>query len=164
MRYIPPFRPQEMQWVVTLAFWHDWRPLHLSPSTEFVLSEAGDVTWSVTDSCDSLPLFSCQMYELYTYQNLHSYGNRTLLRFAAYNGHIIEFRVRMFALLIYIVSSFASLIHLQSSISLVNCGKLSTCFYILSFLSHLYFRGRFEGFSPCLLANSIELQGDCLAN
>lgn len=63
-------------------------------STEFVLSEAGDVTWSVTDSCDALPLFSCQMYELYTYQNLQCYGNRTLLRFAAYNGHIIEFRVR----------------------------------------------------------------------
>ncbi|XP_050698520.1 uncharacterized protein LOC126986418 isoform X2 [Eriocheir sinensis] len=61
--------------------------------TEFVLSEAGDVTWSVTDSCDALPLFSCQMYELYTYQNLQCYGNRTLLRFAAYNGHIIEFRL-----------------------------------------------------------------------
>ncbi|XP_045105619.1 uncharacterized protein LOC123501098 isoform X3 [Portunus trituberculatus] len=61
--------------------------------TEFVLSEAGDVTWSVTDSCDSLPLFSCQMYEVYTYQNLQCYGNRTLLRFAAYNGHIIEFRL-----------------------------------------------------------------------
>ncbi|XP_037804297.1 uncharacterized protein LOC119598661 isoform X1 [Penaeus monodon] len=61
--------------------------------TEFVLSEAGDVTWTVTDGCDALPLFSCQMYEVYTYQNLQCYGNRTLLRFAAYNGHIIEFRL-----------------------------------------------------------------------
>ncbi|KAK4323489.1 hypothetical protein Pmani_005804 [Petrolisthes manimaculis] len=61
--------------------------------TEFVLSEAGDVTWRVTDGCDALPLFSCQMYEVYTYQNLQCYGNRTLLRFAAYNGHIIEFRL-----------------------------------------------------------------------
>lgn len=58
-----------------------------------MLSEAGDVTWRVTDGCDALPLFSCQMYEVYTYQNLQCYGNRTLLRFAAYNGHIIEFRV-----------------------------------------------------------------------
>ncbi|XP_069955000.1 uncharacterized protein [Cherax quadricarinatus] len=33
------------------------------------------------------------MYEVYTYQNLQCYGNRTLLRFAAYNGHIIEFRL-----------------------------------------------------------------------
>ncbi|XP_076029990.1 uncharacterized protein LOC143018496 isoform X2 [Oratosquilla oratoria] len=47
----------------------------------------------VTDGCDSLPLFSCQTYEVYTYQNLQCYGNRTLLRFAAYNGHIIEFRL-----------------------------------------------------------------------
>ncbi|XP_071544090.1 uncharacterized protein [Panulirus ornatus] len=61
--------------------------------TEFVLSEAGDVTWTVTDGCDALPLFSCQMYEVYTYQNLQCYVNRTLLRFAAYNGHIIEFRL-----------------------------------------------------------------------
>ncbi|CAL4114149.1 unnamed protein product, partial [Meganyctiphanes norvegica] len=61
--------------------------------SEFVLSEAGDVTWSVTEGCDILPLFACQMYEVYTYQNLQCYGNRTLLRFAAYKGHIIEFRL-----------------------------------------------------------------------
>ncbi|KAK7869304.1 hypothetical protein R5R35_012870 [Gryllus longicercus] len=55
--------------------------------TQFCLDEGGDVTWTIAEGADSVPLFSCETYEVY------STSGAGVIRFGAYAGHVIEFRV-----------------------------------------------------------------------
>ncbi|KAJ8913824.1 hypothetical protein NQ315_003733 [Exocentrus adspersus] len=51
---------------------------------KFRLEENGDVTWFINDELKSVPLFSCETYEIY--------GNEGIvIHFGAYAGHIFEF-------------------------------------------------------------------------
>lgn len=54
----------------------------------FRLDENGDVTWTVPEEVKSNPLFSCEIFEIYSTSVLG-----VILRFGAYAGHIIEFKV-----------------------------------------------------------------------
>ncbi|KAJ8937023.1 hypothetical protein NQ314_012105 [Rhamnusium bicolor] len=53
----------------------------------FRLDENGDVTWTVPEELKSVPLFSCEIYELY----VHAGRAGFVLRFGAYAGHVFEF-------------------------------------------------------------------------
>lgn len=55
------------------------------------LDENGDVTWTVPTGADGLPLFCCQTYDVF-----HTSTSGVIIRFGAYHGHIIEFRVFIF--------------------------------------------------------------------
>ncbi|XP_047118625.1 uncharacterized protein LOC124799129 [Schistocerca piceifrons] len=56
--------------------------------TRFCLDESGDVTWTVPDDAEAIPLFNCETYEVY-----NSPPMGVVIRFGAYAGHVIEFRV-----------------------------------------------------------------------
>lgn len=50
------------------------------------------MTWTVSDELlESIPLFSCETYELYSTSVLG-----VVLRFGAYAGHVITFKVSAF--------------------------------------------------------------------
>lgn len=55
------------------------------------LDESGDVSWVIPPGAEDLPLFSCDTYDVF---NTSLAGSIIFLRFGAYNGHIIEFKVR----------------------------------------------------------------------
>lgn len=57
-------------------------------STIMKLDDSGDVTWTVPAGLEELPLFSCETYDVF---NTSLAG--VIIRFGAYQGHIIEFRV-----------------------------------------------------------------------
>lgn len=60
-------------------------------SVRFRLDETGDVTWTVSDELmKSVPLFSCETYEIYSTTVLG-----VVLRFGAYAGHVIKFKVNV---------------------------------------------------------------------
>ncbi|XP_025828986.1 uncharacterized protein LOC108743837 [Agrilus planipennis] len=51
----------------------------------FKLDDSGDVTWTVPEELNPVPLFSCETFEVHkSYDNL-------ILCFGVYSGHIIEF-------------------------------------------------------------------------
>lgn len=56
----------------------------------FRLDESGDVTWTVSEELKSIPLFSCETYDVY---NTSVMG--AVVGFGAYAGHVIEFRVSL---------------------------------------------------------------------
>lgn len=56
--------------------------------TLFCLDESGDVVWTVPDDAEAIPLFSCETYEIYS-----TPLGGVVVRFGAYAGHVIEFRV-----------------------------------------------------------------------
>ncbi|XP_067013462.1 uncharacterized protein [Anabrus simplex] len=56
--------------------------------TLICLDESGDVTWTVPEGAEAIPLFSCETYEIYS-TSLAG----VVIRFGAYAGHVIEFRV-----------------------------------------------------------------------
>lgn len=47
------------------------------------LDDSGDVTWTPMPGTEDLPLFACETYDALS----------TSIRFGAYQGHIIEFKV-----------------------------------------------------------------------
>jgi hypothetical protein len=53
----------------------------------FRLDENGDVIWTVPEELKSIPLFSCETYEIYS-----TSISGVILRFGAYAGHVLEFR------------------------------------------------------------------------
>ncbi|KYB25250.1 uncharacterized protein LOC100141518 [Tribolium castaneum] len=53
----------------------------------FRLDDNGDVIWTVPEELKSIPLFSCETYELYS-----TTISGVVLRFGAYAGHVLEFR------------------------------------------------------------------------
>lgn len=57
--------------------------------TLFCLDESGDVIWTVPEETEAIPLFSCETYEIYS-----TSLSGVVVRFGAYAGHVIEFRVR----------------------------------------------------------------------
>lgn len=57
--------------------------------TLFCLDESGDVIWTVPEEAEAIPLFSCETYEIYS-----TAASGVVVRFGAYSGHVIEFRVR----------------------------------------------------------------------
>lgn len=61
-------------------------------SVRFRLDENGDVTWTVPEQFKSIPLFSCETYELYS-TTISGVVLQNILRFGAYAGHVLEFRV-----------------------------------------------------------------------
>ncbi|XP_054262009.1 uncharacterized protein LOC128985991 isoform X2 [Macrosteles quadrilineatus] len=67
-------------------------PSHQEPTgiegTIMLLEENGDVTWSPASGAEGLPLFTCETYDV-----LGSSMSGVAIRFGAYQGHIIEFRV-----------------------------------------------------------------------
>lgn len=63
-------------------------PFFFSFRTSFTLDENGDVSWKIPDEVEPIPLFSCETYEIYS----TSLGG-VVVRFGAYAGHVIEFRV-----------------------------------------------------------------------
>lgn len=58
-------------------------------SVRFRLDETGDVTWITTEELKSVPLFSCETYEIHDSPMYIS----VIIRFGAYAGHVIEFTV-----------------------------------------------------------------------
>lgn len=56
---------------------------------KFRLDENGDVTWFINEELKSVPLFSCETYEIY----IHAGRAGIVLRFGAYAGHVFEFIV-----------------------------------------------------------------------
>lgn len=56
----------------------------------FQLSKTGDVTWKIPADAVTIPLFSCETYEVVTREPFLAHS---LLRFGAYKGHVIEFRL-----------------------------------------------------------------------
>lgn len=57
-------------------------------SVRFRLDDNGDVIWTVPEELKSIPLFSCETYEIYS-----TTISGAVLRFGAYAGHVLEFRV-----------------------------------------------------------------------
>lgn len=57
-------------------------------SVRFRLDETGDVTWTVSKEFETVPLFMCETYEIYstTAMGLN-------ICFGAYAGHVIKFKV-----------------------------------------------------------------------
>lgn len=53
------------------------------------LDESGDVSWVVAPGAEDLPLFSCDTYDVFN----NTLAGIIIIRFGAYNGHIIEFKV-----------------------------------------------------------------------
>jgi hypothetical protein len=53
------------------------------------LDESGDVIWTVPEETEAMPLLSCETYEIYSTSQ-----SGVVVRFGAYAGHVIEFRVR----------------------------------------------------------------------
>ncbi|XP_046685129.1 uncharacterized protein LOC124370870 [Homalodisca vitripennis] len=56
--------------------------------TVMKLDEGGDVTWTVSPGAEGLPLVSCETYDVF-----HTSVSNVIIRFGAYQGHVIEFRV-----------------------------------------------------------------------
>ncbi|KDR13429.1 uncharacterized protein LOC110835411 [Zootermopsis nevadensis] len=56
--------------------------------TLFCLDESGDVIWTVPEETEAIPLFSCETYEIYS-----TSLSGVVIRFGAYAGHVIDFRV-----------------------------------------------------------------------
>ncbi|XP_017785530.1 PREDICTED: uncharacterized protein LOC108568763 isoform X2 [Nicrophorus vespilloides] len=57
---------------------------------KFHLDDTGDVTWYIKEELKSIPLFSCETYELYNTSSGTSLV--VILRFGAYAGHVLEFK------------------------------------------------------------------------
>lgn len=57
---------------------------------QLTLDETGDVVWTVPEAAELIPLFSCETYEVFS-----TSLSGVVIRFGAYAGHVIEFRVRI---------------------------------------------------------------------
>jgi len=88
--------------MATEPFWGTWKITDVVPysshsevflleGVEFTLRENGDVIWSYSENFDRLPLLECDTYEVLRERD--SFAIEVLLRFGAWKGCIVEFKV-----------------------------------------------------------------------